>query len=270
VSAFDSQTIARRRYLMVAAGCAMSIFGYDPELSADGEPLLMLQYPLQARDIDIDRAQDRFYLASGTDGLLVRTLSRLEAELDQQLSFATDESSPVGCAEGGDCGGGDNNNDGNGDPIPPREPGAFTPEVGDVGDDIAALAATNVAHVTFTRDRRIFYINTPRPEDIPASPTPSDATEEDLTSYLVSVTLDANGVVEERFSVPPGLAGPGDGRGAADRVGSGGLAGLAGGGAGQLPGRGRRHRAQRRGRLRRPARQGPRGHPPPPDGEQGL
>lgn len=200
--AFTSSKDQQRRYLMLSAGCALSIFGYDPDAAGfQEEPALMVQYPLQARDIDLDLEQDRFYLASGTDGLLVRTLSTLERNLDQimdNLEFGVEAGGNNGVSDPGanNSDGGGNNDNG----APDR--GAFTPGVEDFPgslDDAALLATTHVTHVTFARDRRVFFLNTPRPE---ALQDPAQMQAPDLTAYLVSVTLDQDGLIQERHSVP--------------------------------------------------------------------
>ena len=195
MAAMDSSTIRDRRYLMVAARCALVVYAQHEDRGLTPEPFVLAQYRIQAHDIEIDRVHDKMYIASGLDGLQVRSLRAFEQELDGLLDAAYGfaiESEPGAANNGGAENPDDLNNN------PPRDGLVFTPEQLPAGDhyinDPVKRVSINVVGVSFSQDR-IFYLNGPT----------TDAGADGGT-YLVSGVLTDDGVLVDRQSIQ--IAGP--------------------------------------------------------------
>lgn len=214
VASLKSPSGPQRRYMIFSAGCLLSVMAVEPKVPQYNTMAPFATFLAQARDVRVDETQDRFYMAAGEDGLVVRNLSDFVSELDHEMEKLI----PVDPPEFGDTSNGSNNGgfpvgcDGQ-DPCANADPecedcdgaggeesrddqGAFTPDQYDLddkfyADDPAKTASLRVTKVSFAADGRVFYINEPKP----------DATrDEDKLTYLVSGRLDANGVLQERAS----------------------------------------------------------------------
>ncbi len=178
VAALSSKNEPGNNFLMVAARCAMVVYAQRE----GGLPFLVNQYPIKAQDIELDRQGDRMFVASGLDGLQIRTLSTFEAQLDAIFGDALAR--------------GEQESDQPGDPddlAPSAE--SFTPLVngvdGFVNVDPSIQALTNVTQVAYT-GKKVFFINSPVDTGRPS----------DLLTYLVSGDLTEGGLLESRRSVP--------------------------------------------------------------------
>lgn len=206
MAAMDSSRIQDRRYLMVAARCALVVYAQHEDREMAESPFVLAQYQIQAHDIEIDRTNDKMYIASGLDGLQVRSLSAFERELDAMLDTAYSNAYA-----------GEGSVPPNGEPDDPDrvDDGSlvFTPDVLPAGDhyvnDPVKSVSINVVGVSFS-DNRIFYLNGP------TSDTGSNG-----GTYLVSGVLSDDGVLMDRQSIQ--IAGP-----AGDRRFEWGLVGLGG------------------------------------------
>lgn len=215
VASLKSPSGPQRRYMIFSAGCLLSVMAVEPKVPQYQTMAPFATFLAQARDVRVDEVQDRFYMAAGEDGLVVRRLSDFVSELDHEMEklipvtppeFNGDSSnnggnnsSPVGCGGQEPCASADPEcadcNDAGGEEDRDVQ-GAFTPDQYDLddkfyADDPAKTASLRVTKVSFAADGRVFYINEPKP----------DATrDEDKLTYLVSGRLDANGVLQERAS----------------------------------------------------------------------
>jgi hypothetical protein len=216
VASLKSPSGPQRRYMIFSAGCLLSVMAVEPRVSQYNNTMApFATFLAQARDVRVDEAQDRFYMAAGEDGLVVRSLSGFVSELDHEMeklippdppefgeqagNNGGNNAAPAGCDGQEPCASADPNCEDCGDSGDTRdlEPqGAFTPDQYDLddkfyADDPAKTASLRVTKVSFAADGRVFYINEPKP----------DATrDEDKLTYLVSGRLDANGVLQERAS----------------------------------------------------------------------
>ena len=171
-----------RQYVVIAARCAMVVYGYEPNLLP---PTQLVQLPTEAIDIEIDQNHERLLIASGLNGLKIRDLKDFEDTLDGHFinAITVMGAEAVGAPDNGT--GGDDPSDFRNSFSPGFDPGAFA-EV-----DPSLNAVLNVTQVGFSDDR-VFFIS---------EPTIREDEYSSLT-YLVSGRLSADGAFEEKTSVP--------------------------------------------------------------------
>lgn len=179
-------------YLIVAVRCAMLIYG---QRRGQPRPIELGRIVLRAQGVEVDRSRDRLYLATGFDGLYVRSLSDLEADLDAQMAELYD----LPAADSGDDDEASLPSDAPEEPLDTDEQGNEGEAAGprlEEGEDFTISdpgrdAVLNAAEVAFAAER-VFFIN---------APVSGTDREEDNAYYLVAGELNDDGLLERRYSL---------------------------------------------------------------------
>lgn len=188
MAAMSSSERPDNSYLIVAVRCAMLVYG---QRRGQPEPILLESISLRAQGVEVDRRQDRLYLAAGYNGLYVRSLSDYEAALDARMTELFDQEGFGDATDAPETTEGEDN-DVDADESS-AEPGA---RAFDEGKDFTVTdpgrdAVLNASEVAFAADR-VFFIN---------SPVFGTDRDEDKAVYLVAGELNESGLLERRYSL---------------------------------------------------------------------